>query len=126
MPQHPRPPQWEDVHFDHQLADAAIAALRLSATAVVTAAGCRSALALTATHAWQGPHRDYFVLALAGVQANATHLTGLLLAQAAAIQGAADAAHAEQRRRLADRERYRREVSEASRDVRAARRHAAA
>ena len=114
MPQQPRAPQWDDVRFDHHLAEAAVAALRSTSTAVVSAAQHRSTLGFAATRDWRGPHRDAFVLSLARVQASAAHLAALLLDQAAEISRAADAAHAEQRRRLADRERYRDEVRAAA------------
>ena len=123
MPPYPRPPQWDDVRFDHQLAEAAVTALRLTATAVVTAAEHRATLAVTATQDWRGPDRDAFSLCLARVQAIGAELAALLLAQAAEITRAADAAHAEQRHRLADRERYRDDVR---REDLAAGRHEAA
>jgi len=104
-------PNWDDVEFDQARAQAAADECRLAAGALENVIdgldGAHTALASDA--AWTGVYRDDYDGEQPAVADEAISARAALVVLAAAIEGAAGAAAAEQVRREADRERWRAE-----------------
>lgn len=112
-------PEWADVAFDHGAAAHAAAACRSAArrTSTVRDELTHQARAVTAT--WEGLGRAAFTTDVDGAQQVLDALADEMLRLAARIDLASDQATLEQRRREAERERWRREKAAA--DARRAR-----
>jgi len=104
-------PNWEDVVFDHAKASAAATECRLAAGSLLTVAdGLVSADgSLASDAAWQGAYRDDYSGERPRVATELRDARTALVALANKIEAAAADATTEQRRREADRTRWRAE-----------------
>ncbi len=102
-------PDWTDVAFDHKAA--AVAAEQCDAMAVKLRDGMaeRDRLATSARQGWEGRSRDDFDAGYLALDYDTSHAERGLRALAAAIRSASASAAAEQRSRVAERERWQRE-----------------
>jgi uncharacterized protein YukE len=102
-------PNIPDIHWNHAVADAAIAALRRAAAELRRTAGDRAAVARQATAEWRGAHRETFDDYLRRALYEAEDLARRYDEAAARIARASERAREEQRRREREREREREE-----------------
>lgn len=101
-------PNWSDVEFDHAAATTAVTECRSSARAIDSAVGGLDGL--PATDHWVGAYKDDWSADQAPTRNDLTGTADDLRALATAIEQAAEAARAEQRHRVAERERWREEL----------------
>ena len=100
---------WSDVRWNQGAADAASSSLRRSAENLEQTASERSRVADDAKAEWRGKHRDSFDILLSQMLSEASSLAQQCREVAARIDGASRQAYEEQRRREAERDRWRRE-----------------
>ena len=103
-------PEWSDVDFDHAKAQAAVEALRATASLLDTQTDARVRLAAEAQREWRGAARRTFDDELRRLVREAADLTDACRRAAAAIEGAAAEAGLEQRRRVERRRRWHEEL----------------
>lgn len=108
-------PIWENVRWDREAAVRAVAALRRTADEIESTAIERERTASRAQAQWKGRHRETFDSYLHDALRRAHALAADYREAAARIERETQRAEAEQRRRVADRERWRREKEEEER-----------
>lgn len=102
-------PNWQDVRWNHDAANRAIAALRRIAEELERTAQERMAAARLASGDFRGPHADTFEAHVAEVHGRAHALAAYYREAAGRIAQASERARAEQLRRVQQRDRWRRE-----------------
>jgi hypothetical protein len=102
-------PNWQNVRWDYDAADQAVAALRRAAEELERTADERQRAAQRATTEWRGTHRATFDAYLREALNRARALATEYRDAARRIALASQRAHEEQRRRVAQRERWQQE-----------------
>lgn len=108
-------PNWNDVRWDREASQRASAALRRAAQEIDDTATERERAAARAQIQWRGRHRETFDSYLQDVLHRARTLAAEYRDAATRIDRETQRAEAEQRRRIAERERWRREKEEEDR-----------